>query len=178
MNTNKLSLFFFGGGGGGAVVVPGDAICNISQFKFCLNLHICNDGSPRIGMGDPTTRLGWSVWRPRILIFQKHCSRRDVMRLSNKRSPYLFGVATANRTKVTTPNKYGAEIIARMSDWENGCQSWIMNTGASHPPKLVTPTTPSCIDNSWRSTTLPAADSASSNQTLPFQNEHKWVLQG
>ena len=41
------------------------------------------------------------------------------MRLSNKRSPYLFGVATANRTKVTTPNKYGAEIIARMSDWEN-----------------------------------------------------------
>ena len=46
-------------------------------------------------------------------------SRRDVMRLSNKRSPYLFGVATANRTKVTTPNKYGAEIIARMSDWEN-----------------------------------------------------------
>ena len=46
-------------------------------------------------------------------------SRRDVMRLSNKRSPYLFGVATANRTKVTTPNQYGAEIIARMSDWEN-----------------------------------------------------------
>ena len=46
-------------------------------------------------------------------------SRRDVTRLSNKRSPYLFGVATANRTKVTTPNKYGAEIIARMSDWEN-----------------------------------------------------------
>ena len=46
-------------------------------------------------------------------------SRRDVMRLSNKRSPYLFGVATANRTKVTTPNKYGTEIIARMSDWEN-----------------------------------------------------------
>ena len=46
-------------------------------------------------------------------------SRRDVMRLSNKRSPCLFGVATANRTKVTTPNKYGAEIIARMSDWEN-----------------------------------------------------------
>ena len=57
------------------------------------------------------------------------CSRRDVTRLSNKRSPYLFGVATANRTKVTTPNKYGAEIIARMSDWENppfrpvGCDS-------------------------------------------------------
>ena len=58
---------------------------------------------------------------------QLHCkldgkhsrSRGDVMRLSNKRSPYLFGVATANRTKVTTPNKYGAEIIARMSDWEN-----------------------------------------------------------
>ena len=47
-------------------------------------------------------------------------SRRDVMRLSNKRSPYLFGVATANRTKVTTLNKYGVEIIARMSDWENG----------------------------------------------------------
>ena len=46
-------------------------------------------------------------------------SRRDFMRLSNKRSPYLFGVATANRTKVTTPNKYGTEIIARMSDWEN-----------------------------------------------------------
>ena len=46
-------------------------------------------------------------------------SRRDVTRLSNKRWPYLFGVATANRTKVTTPNKYGAEIIARMSDWEN-----------------------------------------------------------
>ena len=46
-------------------------------------------------------------------------SRCDVTRLSNKRSPYLFGVATANRTKVTTPNKYGAKIIARMSDWEN-----------------------------------------------------------
>ena len=71
----KLSLFFGGGGGGGGGggVVPGDTICNITQFKFCLNLHICNDGSPRIGMGDPTTRLGWSVWRPRILIFQKHC---------------------------------------------------------------------------------------------------------
>ena len=51
-------------------------------------------------------------------------SRRDVMRLSNKRSPYLFGVATANRTKVTTLNKYGVEIIARMSDWENGL--WAM----------------------------------------------------
>ena len=50
-------------------------------------------------------------------------SRRDVTRLSNKRSPYLFGVATANRTKVTTPNKYGAEIIARMSDWENASVS-------------------------------------------------------
>ena len=49
-------------------------------------------------------------------------SWRDVTRLSNKRSPYLFGVATANRTKVTTPNKYGAEIIARMSDWENHSQ--------------------------------------------------------
>ena len=43
--------------------------------------------------------------------------------------------------------------------------------------KFVTPTAPSCIDNSWRSTTLPAADSASSNQTLPFQNEHEWVLE-
>ena len=32
-------------------------------------------------------------------------------------------------------------------------------------------------DNSWRSTTLPAADSASSNQTFPFQNEHEWVLE-
>ena len=56
----------------------------------------------------------------RLYIYPQHSrSRRDVMRLSNKRSPYLFGVATANRTKVTTPNKYGAEIIARMSDWEN-----------------------------------------------------------
>ena len=43
--------------------------------------------------------------------------------------------------------------------------------------KLVTPTAPSCIDNSWRSTTLPAADSTVSNQTLPFQNEHEWVLE-
>ena len=70
--------FFFGGGGGGGVV-PGDTICNITQFKFCLNLHICNDGSPRIGMGDPTTRLGWSVWRPRILIFQKHCYDKSTL---------------------------------------------------------------------------------------------------
>ena len=44
-------------------------------------------------------------------------------------------------------------------------------------PKFVTPTAPSCIDNSWRSTTLPGADSASSNQTLPSQNEHEWVLE-
>ena len=43
--------------------------------------------------------------------------------------------------------------------------------------KFVTPPAPSCIDNSWRSTTLPGADSASSNQTLPFQNEHEWVLE-
>ena len=42
---------------------------------------------------------------------------------------------------------------------------------------FVTPTALSCINNSWRSTTLPAADSASSNQTLPFQNEHEWVLE-
>ena len=41
--------------------------------------------------------------------------------------------------------------------------------------KFVTPTAPLCIDNSWRSTTLPAADSASSNHTLLFQNEHEWV---
>ena len=59
--------------------------------------------------------------RRRAFLSQHSRSRRDVTRLSNKRSPYLFGVATANRTKVTTPNKYGAEIIARMSDWEN---SW------------------------------------------------------
>ena len=32
-----------------------------------------------------------------------------------------------------------------------------------------------CVDNSWRSTTLPGADSASSNQTLT--NEHEWVLE-
>ena len=43
--------------------------------------------------------------------------------------------------------------------------------------KFVTLTAPSCIDNSWRSTTLPTADLASSNQTLPFQNEHEWVLE-
>ena len=61
-------------------------------------------------------------------------SRRDVTRLSNKRSPYLFGVATANRTKVTTPNKYGAEIIARMSDWENGnaCHGPHSDSGSEH----------------------------------------------
>ena len=66
----------------------------------------------------------WWVWLLAPLQLSPHShSRRDVMRLSNKRSPYLFGVATANRTKVTTPNKYGAEVIARMSDWENdpGC---------------------------------------------------------
>ena len=44
-------------------------------------------------------------------------------------------------------------------------------------PNSVTPTASSCIDNSWRSTTLPKADSASSNQTLPFENEHEWVLE-
>ena len=33
-----------------------------------------------------------------------------------------------------------------------------------------------CIDNSWRSTTLPAADLATSDQTLPLGNEHQWVL--
>ena len=44
-------------------------------------------------------------------------------------------------------------------------------------PRFVTPTTPSCIDNSWRSTTLPAADSAGSNQTLPIQDEHEWVME-
>ena len=44
-------------------------------------------------------------------------------------------------------------------------------------PKFVTPTDPMCTDNNWRSTTLPEADSASSNQTLPFQNEHEWVLE-
>ena len=49
-------------------------------------------------------------------------------------------------------------------------------------PKLTptpAPTAPSCVDNSWRSisTTLPTADSASSNQTLPFQNEKEWVLE-
>ena len=42
--------------------------------------------------------------------------------------------------------------------------------------KFVAPTA-SCIDNSWKSTILPAADSVSSNQTLPFQNEHEWVLE-
>ena len=45
----------------------------------------------------------------------------------------------------------------------------------SMTPKSVTPTAPSCIDNNWRSTTLTAADSASSNQTFPFGNEHQWV---
>ena len=50
-------------------------------------------------------------------------------------------------------------------------ESWVHR---SITPKFVTPTAPSCIDNSWRSTTLPAADS---NQTLPFQNEHKRVLE-
>ena len=50
-------------------------------------------------------------------------------------------------------------------------------THKSMTPKSVTPTAPSCIDDSWRSTTLPEADSASSNQTLPFQIEHEWVLE-
>ena len=89
----KYNPFFLGGGGGGEEgVVPGDTICNITQFKFCLNLHICNDGSPRIGMGDPTTRLGWSVWRPRILIFQKHCPSHMKITEYNIYTPLPFQV--------------------------------------------------------------------------------------
>ena len=56
--------------------------------------------------------LGLRLWNRRPEIDPHSRSRRDVTRLSNKRSPYLYGVATANRTKVTTPNKYGAEIIS------------------------------------------------------------------
>ena len=41
-----------------------------------------------------------SKWR----LFYSH-SRRDVMRLSNKRSPYLFGVATANMNKGYHPKQ-------------------------------------------------------------------------
>ena len=37
--------------------------------------------------------------------------------------------------------------------------------------KFVTPIAPSCIDNSWRSTTLPAADSASSKK-----NSDNWII--
>ena len=64
--------------------------------------------------------------------------------------------------------------------WQQRDVDLITNSqGASHAhrsvtPKFVTPTAPWYIDNSWRSTTLPGTDSASSNQTLSFQNEHEW----
>ena len=50
-------------------------------------------------------------------------------------------------------------------------------TQRSMTSKSLMPTAPSCIDNSWRSTTLPAADTVTSDQTLPFGNEHQWVLE-
>ena len=87
-------------------------------------------------------------------------SRRDVTRLSNKRSPYLFGVATANKIKVTTPNKYGAEIIARMSDWENdNCWGQAKSLGAhrQHLQAMVDNVLLLMTDSqAFRTRTLPA----------------------
>ena len=51
-----------------------------------------------------------------------------------------------------------AIIIQRVMDQHSNCVT-LKHSGITS--KFVTPTAPSCIDNSWRSTTLPAADSAS-----------------
>ena len=85
--------------------------CWLSFFSFFFHVMVLLNYTPHNKVVGGF--IGFSLSIPH------YRSRRDVMRLSNKRSPYLFGVATANRTKVTTPNIYGAEIIARMSDWEN-----------------------------------------------------------
>ena len=90
---------------------------NIKGPRYCpfvMRIH-CDRWFPTQKESNMENASFW--WRHNGLKDSR--SRRDVTRLSNKRSPYLFGVATANRTKVTTPNKYGAKIIARMSDWEN-----------------------------------------------------------
>ena len=94
----------------------------------------------------------------------------DVLRQQRKTTCLLsirITFACARVSKLTTTSIY----IAR-ARCEN--QLAVGSSGLnprSITPKFVTPTAPSCIDNSWRSTTLPTADSASSNQTLPFQNE-------
>ena len=51
-------------------------------------------------------------------------------------------------------------------------------TGLEHRgviSKSLMPTVPSRIVNSWRSTTLPVAESATSHQTHPFWNEHQII---
>ena len=97
---------------------------------IAVKFGTCHDSQAVVACAKFCSNISFNVVTLKQIFHSR--SRRDVMRLSNKRSPYLFGVATANRTKVTTPNKYGAEIIARMSDWEN-CKmgSW------------------TCIDSLW-----------------------------
>ena len=119
--------------GGG--VVPGDTICNITQFKFCLNLHICNDGSPRIGMGDPTTRLGWSVWRPRILIFQKHCEARLEENKNNLKRSWLILKEILNKRRNALPcsrfKMNNKTITSNKSVITNGFNSFFVNVGTN-----------------------------------------------
>ena len=100
----------------------------------------------------------------------------------------LENMSEINQYRTTTPCAYSLERTAHIklvclfettiaTKWQHGCQIGNSCNHRSVTPKFVTPTAPSYIDNSWRSTTLPGADSASSNQTLPFQNEHEWVLE-
>ena len=102
------------------------------QYSRSFGRGICLPDSPNWRYKQNYDVNKWQVWIREAFLGRISASpeatdsrsRRDVMQLSNKRSPYLFGVATANRTKVTTPNKYGGDIIARMSDWENGWHCW------------------------------------------------------
>ena len=83
---------------------------------------------------------------------------------------------TSNAESASISWGHHSRHISNHTKWES-CAQFLGFTHRSMTSKALMPTAPSCIDNSWRSTTHPAADSATSSHTLPVGNEHQWVLE-
>ena len=123
-------------------------------------------------------------WVPRGFISQRASSTWNVSVLwhyNGARPVTSPGIVEIGQRRVCVNFNRSGIVAPTWHQW-NGhlCFDMAIKTTHNHRsmiPKFVTPTAPSSIDNSWRSTTFPEADSASPNQTLPFQNEHEWVLE-
>ena len=130
----------------------------------------------------PFARADWAIviigtWHPcrnaDCSIAYRYCWHDDVIKWKHfpHHWPFVRGI---HRSPVNSPQKgqwRGALMYSLICVWING---WVNNREADDLGRYRAHYRVTVLEL-WRSTTLPAADSASSEQTLSFGNGHQWV---